>query len=57
LLMPVYRALFCEPNPQPIKAALAQKGLMGPYVRSPLVEASPECSQRLQATLSAYEAA
>ncbi|MDX2051680.1 MAG: 4-hydroxy-tetrahydrodipicolinate synthase [Polyangiaceae bacterium] len=55
-LMPVYRALFSEPNPQPIKAALAQKGLMGPYVRSPLVEVSPECQKRLAAALSEFEA-
>ena len=40
-LYAVHRAMFVEPNPQPIKAALALKGRMNASVRLPLVEASP----------------
>lgn len=36
-LYPVFRALFMAPNPVPIKAALAYKGLIEQHVRKPLV--------------------
>ncbi len=40
-LYPVFRALFIEPNPVPIKAALAEAGLISsPEVRLPLSEMS-----------------
>lgn len=55
-LFPVHRALFCEPNPQPIKAALALKGLMMPVPRPPLVEASVACRARLNEVMRAFEA-
>jgi 4-hydroxy-tetrahydrodipicolinate synthase len=56
-LYPVHRDLFSEPSPAPIKAALAQKGLLASAeVRAPLVAASPTCVRRLAETLSAYEA-
>jgi 4-hydroxy-tetrahydrodipicolinate synthase len=54
-LYPVHRALFVEPNPQPIKAALAQKGRMSASVRPPLVEASAGCRTLLADVLRAYE--
>jgi 4-hydroxy-tetrahydrodipicolinate synthase len=38
LLYPAFRKIFMAPNPIPIKAALAHKGLIEEYVRSPLVE-------------------
>jgi len=56
-LLPVFKALFEEPNPAPIKAALASKGLMHPSTRSPIVPATPECRQRLLAALKLYEEA
>ena len=34
---PVFRALFMAPNPTPVKAALAYKGIVDEYVRKPLV--------------------
>jgi 4-hydroxy-tetrahydrodipicolinate synthase len=55
-LYPLHRALFSEPSPAPIKAALAQKGMMHPSVRLPIVEATPECQERLAALIKAYEA-
>lgn len=55
-LLPVNRALFVEPNPQPIKAALALKGRMNAAVRLPLVEASSGCRARLGEVIAAYEA-
>lgn len=36
-LYPVFRALFMAPNPTPVKAALAYKGIIEEYVRKPLV--------------------
>jgi 4-hydroxy-tetrahydrodipicolinate synthase len=35
-LMPLHEAMFLEPNPAPVKAALALKGTMRDAVRSPL---------------------
>lgn len=37
-LYPSFRKLFMAPNPVPVKAALAHKGLMEDFVRRPLVE-------------------
>ena len=37
-LYPVFKKLFMAPNPVPVKAALAHKGLSEDYVRRPLVE-------------------
>jgi 4-hydroxy-tetrahydrodipicolinate synthase len=56
-LYPVHRALFVEPNPQPIKAALALKGRMSGSVRLPLVEASSGCKAMLAEVLRSFEAA
>lgn len=55
-LYPVHRAMFCEPSPQPVKAALALKGYMTPAVRPPLVEASEACRTRLAEAMRHYEA-
>jgi 4-hydroxy-tetrahydrodipicolinate synthase len=54
-LLPVHRALFCEPNPQPIKAALALKGRMNGAVRPPLVAAGEKCRQTLERAMRDYE--
>ena len=37
-LYPIFKKLFIAPNPVPVKAALAYKGLTEEYVRRPLVE-------------------
>ena len=37
-LYPIMKKLFMAPNPVPVKAALAYKGLIEDYVRRPLVE-------------------
>ena len=36
-LYPVFKKLFMAPNPIPVKAALAHKGIIEEYVRKPLV--------------------
>ena len=36
-LYPIFKKLFMAPNPVPVKAALAYKGLIEEYVRKPLV--------------------
>jgi 4-hydroxy-tetrahydrodipicolinate synthase len=56
-LFPVHRALFSEPSPAPVKAALVTKGLFASSsVRPPLVEASPTCKGRVAEALSVLEA-
>ena len=53
-LYPVFKALFIEPNPVPIKFALARAGIIGsPEVRLPLC--APAASSR-QALIAALEA-
>jgi 4-hydroxy-tetrahydrodipicolinate synthase len=54
-LLPVHRALFVEPNPQPTKAALALAGRMLDVVRPPLVEASPACRDLVSRALAEYQ--
>ena len=54
-LLPVHRAVFVEPNPQPIKAALALRGRMTAAVRPPMVEASSACREQLRRVINAYE--
>ncbi|MCI1273633.1 MAG: 4-hydroxy-tetrahydrodipicolinate synthase [Clostridiaceae bacterium] len=46
-LYPVFRKLFMAPNPVPVKAALAHKGLIEEYVRRPLVELSDKEKKEL----------
>jgi 4-hydroxy-tetrahydrodipicolinate synthase len=41
-LVALHRNLFVEPNPIPVKWALSRMGLMGPGLRLPLTELSPE---------------
>ena len=40
-LVPLISALFAEPNPACIKAALSQSGLMENRLREPMQKASP----------------
>ncbi len=54
-LHPLFKALFIEPNPVPIKTALAQAGLIGsPEVRLPLCEMSSANLKILTGTLAAF---
>lgn len=54
-LVPVHAAMFTEPSPSPIKAALAARGRMNDTVRAPLVEMSDDGKRHLLAVLDAYE--
>ncbi|GGI06578.1 4-hydroxy-tetrahydrodipicolinate synthase [Egicoccus halophilus] len=51
--LPLHRALFTEPSPAPLKAALNALGLPAGPVRGPLAEASEET---VKAVLGAHEA-
>ncbi|MCI0533012.1 4-hydroxy-tetrahydrodipicolinate synthase [bacterium] len=46
-LFPLAKALFMETNPIPVKAVMAQKNLIKPVWRSPLVPPSAETEQKL----------
>jgi len=52
-LYPVFKDLFIETNPVPVKAALAMKGLMEEEYRLPLVPMSAKNKETLKATLKA----
>jgi 4-hydroxy-tetrahydrodipicolinate synthase len=53
-LLPVHEAMFCEPNPQPEKAACADRGWMKNSARPPMLEASSETLARVKTALSEY---
>ena len=54
-LYPIFKTLFIEPNPVPVKIALARAGIIGSSeVRSPLCEMSKANEQTLIATLKAF---
>jgi 4-hydroxy-tetrahydrodipicolinate synthase len=55
-LYSLHRALFTEPSPAPIKAALALKGMMKPSVRLPLLAATDACQGLLAQLIQTYEA-
>ena len=48
-------ALFAEGNPTGIKAALAAKGMIGNYLRLPLVPASDALSDRFRKLIAQYD--
>jgi 4-hydroxy-tetrahydrodipicolinate synthase len=50
---PLFKDLFIETNPVPVKAALAMKGLVAEEYRLPLVKMNPEHRRKLRATLKA----
>ena len=54
--MPLHRALFLEPNPGPLKAALRARGLPAGPVRLPLVDTGADVSARVLDALSTLEA-
>ncbi|MBP46499.1 MAG: 4-hydroxy-tetrahydrodipicolinate synthase [Myxococcales bacterium] len=51
-LRSLIEALFCEANPQPIKAAMHALGIMGPAVRLPLLSASQSAKTRVHTELA-----
>lgn len=53
-LFPSFRKLFMAPNPIPVKAVLAHKGIIEEYVRRPLVELSCEAKAELFAVIDAF---
>ena len=48
-LVPLIETAFAEPNPGPLKAALAMQGHGSPAVRPPMTQASPSIEARWQA--------
>jgi 4-hydroxy-tetrahydrodipicolinate synthase len=50
-LYPIFKDLFIESNPAPVKAALARRGLIQPEVRLPLCTLSESSQTKLDATL------
>ena len=51
-LLPLINTLFMEPNPAPVKAALALQGLTGSELRAPMQAASSAVVTRLQQVLN-----
>jgi len=51
-LYPLFKDLFIEPNPVPVKYALALRGVMTPEVRLPLCEMATSNQNRLRTTLA-----
>jgi 4-hydroxy-tetrahydrodipicolinate synthase len=51
------RVLFAEPNPAPVKAALAMMGLCAADLRLPLVETTPATQAAVRAALAALDVA
>src|SRR5215471_9529080 len=54
-LLPLFKDLFIEPNPVPVKTALGWRGVMSPEVRLPLCEMSEANQARLRKTLADFE--
>jgi len=51
---PLFRDLFIEPNPVPVKSALARQGWMTEDVRLPMVPMTAQNRGRLEITLAKY---
>jgi 4-hydroxy-tetrahydrodipicolinate synthase len=54
-MFPIFKDLFIEPNPVPVKTALGWRGSMSGEVRLPLCEMSEANQARLRRTLEAFE--
>src|SRR6266487_51940 len=54
-LLPLFKDLFIEPNPVPVKTALGWRDAMSPEVRLPLCEMSEANQVRLRKTLEDFE--
>lgn len=55
-LLPLFKDLFIEPNPVPVKTALGWSGAISPEVRLPLCEMSEANQMRLRKTLEEFRA-
>ncbi len=55
-LRPLTQALFAEPNPAPVKGALARQGLIGPALRAPMRPAAEATLDRVDAALAQLQA-
>ena len=53
-MFPLFKDLFIEPNPVPVKTALAWRGAMSGEVRLPLCEMNESNQARLRETLEAF---
>ena len=51
-LLPLIHSLFIEPNPAPVKSALALGGLIGDELRAPMQRSSEAMKLRLQGILN-----
>jgi 4-hydroxy-tetrahydrodipicolinate synthase len=51
LMFPLHQKLFIEPNPVPVKWALAQMGKMPAGIRLPLVPLADDCHEAVRAAL------
>jgi 4-hydroxy-tetrahydrodipicolinate synthase len=54
-MFPLFKDLFIEPNPVPVKTALGWRGAMSGEVRLPLCEMSDANQAQLRRTLEAFE--
>src|SRR5438876_264874 len=54
-LLPLFKDLFIEPNPVPVKTALGWRGAMSGEVRLPLCEMSEANQARLRKTLEEFQ--
>jgi 4-hydroxy-tetrahydrodipicolinate synthase len=54
-LLPLFKDLFIEPNPVPVKTALGWRGTLSGEVRLPLCEMSEANQARLRKTLEEFE--
>jgi 4-hydroxy-tetrahydrodipicolinate synthase len=54
-LLPVHKAVFSEPSPGPIKAALAMRTEIQDSVRLPMIEATRACRERLESVMETFE--
>ncbi|MDC8759192.1 4-hydroxy-tetrahydrodipicolinate synthase [Janthinobacterium fluminis] len=50
-VMPLHQKLFVEPNPVPVKWALAEMGMMPPGIRLPLVPLADACHDTVRGAL------
>jgi 4-hydroxy-tetrahydrodipicolinate synthase len=55
LLLPLIRVLFSEPNPGPVKAALARDGWIKDELRLPMTSVSVECKSRIAEIMESLE--
>jgi 4-hydroxy-tetrahydrodipicolinate synthase len=53
-MLPVFKDLFIEPNPVPVKTALSWRGVMSAECRLPLCEMTAANQARLRKTLAAF---